>query len=139
MPATLLYQGDPYLATSAVSDGGDLWLSQADLSAATGWELKPQGLCRGEQCVPIPPARKSEFLDAGERFNLAAFARYLGRPVVRDDLGDVWLFGDTAASRRDALQSLEAPDFTLPDLDGKTYSLSQFRGKKVLLLSWASW
>jgi peroxiredoxin len=37
------------------------------------------------------------------------------------------------------LQSLEAPDFTLPDLDGKTYSLSQFRGKKVLLLSWASW
>ncbi|TAJ31410.1 MAG: redoxin domain-containing protein, partial [Reyranella sp.] len=35
--------------------------------------------------------------------------------------------------------SLEAPDFTLPDLDGKTHSLAEQRGKKVLLVSWASW
>jgi len=37
------------------------------------------------------------------------------------------------------LRSLEAPDFTLPDLDGKLHSLSDYRGKKVLLMSWASW
>ena len=32
-----------------------------------------------------------------------------------------------------------APDFTLKDLDGQPVSLSQFRGKVVLLDFWASW
>jgi peroxiredoxin len=33
----------------------------------------------------------------------------------------------------------EAPDFTLPDVDGKPVSLSSFRGKYVLVDFWASW
>jgi peroxiredoxin len=37
------------------------------------------------------------------------------------------------------LQSLQAPDFTLPDLEGKWHALSEYRGRKVLLVSWASW
>jgi cytochrome oxidase Cu insertion factor (SCO1/SenC/PrrC family) len=32
-----------------------------------------------------------------------------------------------------------APDFTLADMEGKKYSLSDFRGKKVLLALWATW
>jgi peroxiredoxin len=32
-----------------------------------------------------------------------------------------------------------APDFTLPDLQGKQVSLSQYRGKVVLLNFWATW
>lgn len=31
------------------------------------------------------------------------------------------------------------PDFALPDLDGKTVRLSDFRGKRVALVAWASW
>ena len=31
------------------------------------------------------------------------------------------------------------PDFTLKDISGKSVSLSDFRGKTVLLLFWASW
>jgi peroxiredoxin len=37
------------------------------------------------------------------------------------------------------LSSLQAPDFKLPDINGKPHSLSDFRGKKVFLVTWASW
>ena len=32
-----------------------------------------------------------------------------------------------------------APEFKLPDLDGKTVSLADFKNKVVLLTFWASW
>ncbi len=32
-----------------------------------------------------------------------------------------------------------APDFCLPDLDGKLHRLSDYRGKKVFLFHFASW
>ena len=139
MPTTLLYGNAPFVAQSAMARDENLWISPQDLTAATGWERKPQGLCRGEVCVPIPPDRKAAFLAPDERFNLAEFARYLEQPIVHDDAADVWVFGEAASARRDALRSLDAPDFRLPDLDGTPHSLSDYRGKKVLLLSWASW
>ena len=33
----------------------------------------------------------------------------------------------------------EAPDFTLPSLDGGEVRLSDYRGKKLVLFMWASW
>ena len=32
-----------------------------------------------------------------------------------------------------------APAFSLPDLQGKTVNLAEFRGKVVLLFFWATW
>jgi peroxiredoxin len=37
------------------------------------------------------------------------------------------------------LESSLAPDFTMPDVDGKLVSLSSFKGKYVLVDFWASW
>ena len=36
-------------------------------------------------------------------------------------------------------RSSEAPDFTVYDLEGNAYKMSDFRGKPVLLNFWASW
>ena len=36
----------------AARDG--LWMSPADAETVTGWMLKPEGMCRAEQCVPLP-------------------------------------------------------------------------------------
>ena len=60
-------------------DGAAVWLSAEDLKRVSGWEFKPQGFCKGEVCVPVPPARASEFV-AGGRYNLAALASLLGQP-----------------------------------------------------------
>lgn len=140
MSATILYQErEPYTAAAAAK-GDDLWVPAAELAAASGWELKPEGACKGDACVPIPPGRAGEFLrERPARFNLAALARLLGQPVVRDDAHAVWCFGEAAAARTREMQSLRAPDFTLPDLDGRPHSLSDYRGRKIFLVSWASW
>lgn len=115
-----------------------LWLGPEDFKRVSGFELKPEGFCKGEQCYPVPAARKAEFENAG-RYNLAALADLIGQPMVADDAHQVWCFGEAAENRKRALTSLEAPDFSLPDLDGRMHSLSEHRGNKVLLVSWASW
>jgi peroxiredoxin len=33
----------------------------------------------------------------------------------------------------------EAPDFTMADINGKTHKLSDYRGKNVILIFWATW
>ena len=115
-----------------------VWLSAGDFKRVSGFERKPEGFCKGELCYPVPPARKAAF-ESGGRFNLAALAELIGQPVVSDTAHQVWCFGEASENRRRALTSLDAPDFSLPDLDGRMHSLSEHRGKKVLLVSWASW
>lgn len=139
MAVTLITENRIELAENATPAGDDLWLPRAELASATGWELKTQGMCLGDRCVPIGPAQKAQFVDAAGRFNFAAFSRYLDRPVAHDDDANVWLVGESAQARSTALQSLDAPDFRLPDLSGTMHALSDYRGKKVLLMSWASW
>jgi hypothetical protein len=140
MSVTIIYGDRPVSVASATAEGNNLWLSLDDMRATTGWELKPQGVCLGEVCVPIPAGREADFVGAdGKQFNLAALARQLNQPAVHDDAHAVWFFGEAASARNNALQSLQAPDFTLPDLDGKWHSLSEYRGRKILLVSWASW
>jgi hypothetical protein len=58
---------------------------------------------------------------------------------VSSEAGDVWVLGQAARDRSTALASLEAPDFALPDPSGRVHRLSDHRGKKVLLVTWASW
>jgi hypothetical protein len=118
--------------------GDALWISRRDAEAVTGWTLKPQGLCKGDVCVPLPPGRERELV-RDSRIDAAALWRRLGHPVVHSERGHVWVLGRSAEDRAAALRSLLAPDFTLPDPTGHAHSLSDHRGKKVLLVTWASW
>lgn len=122
----------------AKASGDALWLSKADLAAVTGFELKPEGLCRDHLCYPVPPGREAEFV-RGDEVNVAAFWRHRGGAVAASKSGDVWVLGDAEDEQRSRFDTLEAPDFTLPDLSGELHSLSDYRGRKVLLATWASW
>jgi hypothetical protein len=106
------------------------------LYGATGWKLEPRGLCRGDVCVPV--RERGALVDASG-VDLASFARALGRPLALDVAERAAALGTAAAERSARMATLEAPDFTLPDLAGRMQSLSDHRGKKVLLIAYASW
>jgi hypothetical protein len=114
--------------------GYGLPLGAEALRLATGWEVKPQGVCRGDVCVPL--AGGGATLERDGALDLVGFAGLLGQPVAHDPAADAWAFGHpapVAASRG------VAPDVELPDLDGQPHTLAGHRGTKVLLLAWSSW
>ena len=133
---TVLYGSLETPCRSARVDGDDLWLSADDLEAATGWAVKPEGLCRDAACVPV--SGRTAALVADGAVNVAGFWRHLGQPLAHDT-GELWVLGSSAVDRAAVLQSLEAPNFVLPDLAGNPVELSRQRGKKVLIATWASW
>jgi hypothetical protein len=127
---TILTESDEFTVDAA----NGLWLAAADAARITGWTLKPEGMCRDDQCVPLPSTAV-----VGERVDVEAFWRRLGNPVLCADDRETWVLGAGAGERNAALTGLMAPDFTLPDLSGTRHTLSDLRSKKVLLVTWASW
>jgi hypothetical protein len=119
---------------AARPDGDALWVGSAALPILTGFELKPEGACRDDICIPL-----SGELCRTDEVDVAGFWRHTRRPVLRSDGGAVWLLAEGALERRTTLATLQAPDFTLPDAGGVEHTLSDFRGKKVFLATWASW
>lgn len=115
--------------THSVEAGDELALDPAVL----GWERKPEGLCRGDVCIPVPG-------DVGDGpIEASRLATLLGRPTAIDVDERVAAFAAPAVERAEALRSGIAPDFELADLDGTTHRLSDFRGNKVVLYAYASW
>jgi hypothetical protein len=100
-----------------------------DLAAATGWRLEPEGWCRGDRCVPVPPD--------GDARDVTVVAERLGMPLVHDEGHGLWALGPAVTGR--ALDTAELPDLVLVDLDGREVRLRSFLGRKLLLVAWASW
>ena len=138
----VIYDGVATAVALAPDSSADLWITTSDLTRATRFVIKPQGICRDELCFPLPKSRRTEFVSkkgATIWFNLSEFAKLIRQTVVVDQKNGIWYFGPRAAEQSGYLTSLEAPNFTLPDLSGKLHSLTDFRGKKILLVTWASW
>ena len=113
----------------------ELRSSASDFASRTGWVAKPEGLCKGAMCVPLPSGAVD---DADSSLDLAVVAERLGMPVVHDEAHGVWALGPATVSGR-ALDTAEVPELTLPDLGGRPFSLSSLRGKRVVVFAWASW
>ena len=105
-------------------------LDQLEIDAAvfrvgTGWEIKPDGACKGDVCVPLPGG-----------FELTSVAERLGMALVHDEENGLWAVGPESIGGR-ALVDAKAPDLVLTDIDGVDFDLSSLRGQKVVLVAWA--
>jgi peroxiredoxin len=140
--ATVLYQDRVIELPRAQRDANDLWIAPTDLTRINDFVLKPEGACYAEICVPIRQDRDSALFKRRESqgwFNVSEFARRLQQPAVIDSEHAVWSFGTIPTVHHAFLESAAAPDFALPDRHGQIVRLSTFRGKKILLVTWASW
>ncbi len=116
MALTIIYDERATVADQSQPDGDDLWVAAADLPAATGWELKPEGICRDELCIPVTGEQTGLLRGEGnaQQVNLAGFARYLDQPVAHDDTHGAWYFGTPVEQLRAPLLQLEAPTSGCP-------------------------
>ena len=139
---TVLHEGRVTRIEPTLADPNDLWVLPDALPRVNGFELKPEGACLDELCVPVLQDRDSELLviRSGQKwFNVTELARKLQQPFAVDHDHRVWSLGAIPVTRTRFLRSAMAPDFELPDRGGRLARLSDFRGKKVLLVTWASW
>jgi len=118
------------------TERGAFLIAPADLQGALGWELKPSGLCRDDTCVPV---RDMDAIRVGDRLDVAAVTAAVGQPSVVDLDAGLVAVALSAELRRAALSDLDAPPFTLPDLDDVPHSLEEWAGLKKLLVTFSSW
>ena len=119
-----------------VANFGEFAISLNDFASVTGWQLKPEGLCFAATCVPVT---NSSALTNSTHIDLVEFALVTNQNIVVDQKHKIAALGERADSRSDAMASLVAPDFRLPDIHGKQVSFSDFNRRKRLLLAWSSW
>jgi hypothetical protein len=93
---------------------------------ATGWEIRPEGACKADICVPL----------TREGFDLVAVADRLGMAVVAEPGLSLWAVGPESLGSR-ALATADASDFSLPDLEGNLVPITSLRNQKVLVVAWA--
>lgn len=104
-----------------------------DFAAGTGWEIKPEGLCRGEVCVPAPGTIRDD-----GTVDVIRAAERLGMPVEHDPDHGVHALGPGTTTGK-VLSTAMAPDPELMDRHGNPFKLSALHGRKVLLVAWSSY
>lgn len=134
---TVLYQGRTI--TLAETGGGDnLLIRPEDLGRVNGFELKPEGACFEDMCIPLND--KLLVTLAGKQwFDLTAFADLLDQPYVVDREAGVWSFAEMPAKRQNMMVDAMAPNFEVTDRKGDVIRMADLKGKKALIVTWSSW
>ena len=134
---TVLYQGRTiHLDETGPGDG--LLIRPDDLERVNGFELKPEGACYEDMCIPMNDKLFVE-RDGEQWFDLTAFADLLQQPYVADTDARVWSFAEIPAKRESMMVDAMAPDFEVPDREGNVIRMADFAGKKALIVTWSSW
>ena len=107
-----------------------LSITADEFEAATGWAIKPEGACRDDRCVPLDGVSR-------DPLDVATVSARLNMPIVHDEALGLYALGPESGGR--ALTSAIAPDLRLPDYKGGEFRLSSLKGRKKLLVAWASW
>jgi hypothetical protein len=134
---TVLYQGKAVsLPETGIGDG--LLIRPDELARVNGFELKPEGVCYKDICIPMREHLLVE-QDGSQWFDLTAFADLLGQPYVADREARVWSFAEIPAKRENMMVNAMAPEFEVNDRQGNVIRLADFKGKKALIVTWSSW
>ena len=104
-------------------------VATSTFEAATGWEIQPQGACKGDVCIPLEE-------QPGATVDVVALAGQMGLPIARDEEHGFIAIGPESIGNR-ALTTAKAPEIELPDLDGNLFRLSSLIGQKVIVYAWA--
>ena len=129
---TILFDDRATALANSKTDASGLWIRKSALPQVNGFEVKPQGACRAEVCIPLPRQ-----LRKGDWINLTGFAKRAGQSWVNE--GSTWSFTEVPILRAGYLRSRVAPEFAVPDRKGHIVKLSDTQGKKRLIVTWASW
>ena len=132
---TILADGAAHQVQITPQDSS-LLLSPAALHAAIGWHVKDNTLCRADRCLPLAP--HPELLQNGA-VDLTALAALLHMPIAVSTAHRAIALAESPEDQGALLRGGIAPDFELQDMAGRTHRLSDYRGGKVLLVTWASW
>lgn len=140
--ATILYQDQSWDVPEAASDSDGLWMPGANLVEILGAQISENAISFNASGIEVPLAADSKIQaerDGAPWINATALAAELGQALASDEEHQVWSLGPVPAVQSAIAASAMAPDFELPNREGEMVRLSDLRGKKVLLLTWASW
>ncbi len=112
------------------------YVTPKDLEAILGWQVKPEGLCKNDACIPIGG---NVTLGEDASLNLKEAAALVGHPSLSAPEAGMITVGQSRDVRSLALKDRVAPNFTLSDISGVDRSMSDWAGKKRLLVAFSSW
>jgi thiol-disulfide isomerase/thioredoxin len=126
------------IGESASANGGtgsNPMLALEDLAKVTGWQQKPEGWCRGTECIPasfIGEAAHASHLSA------AKVGEALGAAVATDQKHRIAVIG-TRVDASSALSSGQAPEVSLLGVDGVQHGLFDGAEGKTMVVAFSSW
>jgi hypothetical protein len=106
-----------------------LHIPAAEFESGTGWQIKPEGACKGDICIPLKNT-------TGDMIDIEQVAADMNLPLVAEPEAGAWALGPDSIGGR-TLATAKAPNLTLPDLTGNMFELSSLKGKKIVIYAWA--